>query len=447
MKRLARIPSHRWKIYSNNYQQGQKQILSNVGYFNSFLTNRELRIEIAERKLIEQALRKSEEKYKGLYQEMKALAQKDPLTGLYNHGRINELLEIEIERAKRGGEIFSIIMLDIDDLKLINDTYGHIVGDRLLKDVATILRDSSRFVDSIGRYGGDEFLMILPYTDGEEAKALAKRISGQMKQEGFKIDAETNVPIRLSIGVATYLFDGLVAQELLSLADQRMYESKRSGKDAVSASVHELSEFLTAKAPSFRILQGIIAAVDSKDYYTRAHSEMVTDHALSLAKEIGISYEQMEALKIASLLHDVGKIGVPDSILRKPGSLERGEFEIIKQHPQLGAMMVSNTSLRPKDVMGAIMHHHGRYDGKGYPTCVGGEDIPLLARIIAIADSYSAMTTDRPYRNAMAKDEALEELKKNAGTQFDPNLVPRFTRCLKGDESWGDFILLLNPPP
>jgi len=397
--------------------------------------NEALRIEIIERKRAEEALKESEEKYRRLYKKKKDMAQKDSLTDLFNHRRINELLHNEIERAKRRADVFSITMLDVNGLKLINDAYGHVMGDKLLKNVAAVLKNPSRSVDSIGRYGGDEFLMILPYTDGEKAKALAERISERMRQRGLKIDEKTNIPIRLSIGVATYPFDSMVPRELISLADRGMYESKRSGKDVVSITMPEVSEFLAAKTPSLRILQGLVAAVDSKDYYTRAHSDMVTNHALSLAKEMGLSDDEIEALKIAGLLHDIGKIGIPDSILRKPGPLKRGEYYIIKQHPELGATMVSSTTPHREDVMGTIMYHHERYDGKGYPGKLKGKDIPLLARITAIADAYSAMVTTRPYRKALTKDQAIEELKKGAGTQFDPDMVSKFIKCLKESES------------
>jgi len=179
--------------------------------------------------------KKAEEEIKRLYEETKAMADRDPLTGLFNHRRINELLENEIERAKRKTDIFSVMMVDVDHLKLINDTYGHVVGDKLLRNVATVLKDSSRSVDSIGRYGGDEFLMILPHTDGEKAKSLVERISKRMKQRELEVDEEISIPIRLSMGIATYPFDSMVARELVSLADRGMYESKRSERNAVSA--------------------------------------------------------------------------------------------------------------------------------------------------------------------------------------------------------------------
>ncbi len=380
--------------------------------------------DITERKQVE-------EEIKRLYEKAKVQAERDPLTDLFNHRRINELLESEIERAKRGADIFSIMMLDVDGFKLINDTYGHVAGDKVLKDVAAILRNSSRSVDSIGRYGGDEFLMILPYTDGEKAKTVVKRISRDIPTEGLKINEEVTVPIRLSVGVATYPIDSSLPRDLISLADRSMYESKRSGRSAVSASMREVSDFLSEEMPTFDVLHSLVAAVDNKDHYTKSHSDLVTNYALSLGKKINLSSEELEALEVASLLHDIGKIGIPDTILIKPGPLEKGELEIIKQHPTIGAMMLRSSLPHRQHLLEAIRYHHERYDGRGYPSKLEGEDIPVLARIIGIADAYCAMITDRPYRKALTKDEAIAELTEKAGTQFDPVLVSGFIKCLE----------------
>jgi diguanylate cyclase (GGDEF)-like protein/PAS domain S-box-containing protein len=304
---------------------------------------------------------------KRLFEEVKVWAEKDPLTGLYNYRRIKELLEYEIERAKRGPHIFSIMMLDVDDLKFINDTHGHLVGDMVLKDVAAILTNTSRSVDSIGRYGGDEFLMILPYTDGEKAKTLTQRIIKEVRQEEIKVDEKKNLPIRLSIGVATCPFDSIYLRELIALADRSMYESKRLGRRVVSTSLPEVAEYLTAESPSLDVLEGLVIAVNGKDHYTKAHSDQVSKFSLSLGNEMALSYKKLEALRIASQLHDIGKLGIPERILKKPGPLVKEEFELIKQPPRLGVMMLSGPPACKKYVLNAVMHHHERYDGKGYP--------------------------------------------------------------------------------
>lgn len=373
---------------------------------------------------------KEKEEISRLYEETRYLAERDSLTNLFNRRQIIELLEYETERAKRTGDVFSIMMLDVDDQKIINDAYGHVVGDTVIKEVANILRDTIRKIDSAGRHGGDEFMIILPDTNGEKAKNLAERISKKTKHKGIAV-GRTDISIRLSIGIATYPYDSMLPQELITIADRGMYESKLSKKYAVSASTPEVSKFLAEKIPSFPLLQSLVNVINSKDLYTKSHSELVTNYTLLIGTWLDLSPDQMEALRIAGLLHDVGKIGIPATVVRKPGPLGKEEWNLIRQHPGLGATMIDGLPHKNReDIAGAIMYHHERYDGKGYPGRLKGEDIPLLARVVAVADAYSAMVTERPYRRALTMDEAIEELKRESGKQFDPDIVSVFIECL-----------------
>ncbi len=387
--------------------------------------------DISKRKEAERKQKESEQKYRQLFVEMKELAQKDPLTNLWNHRRITEQIEYEIERSSRGSHLFSIMMMDVDSFKPINDTYGHLVGDDVLLRVARTLEKQSRSVDSIGRYGGDEFLVILPYTNGEQAKNLAVSFSNVLQENGLQVDQDTPIPIRLSIGVATNPFDGSTAKDLISKADERMYRSKLSSRQVVATSVAEVCHYFNEEDPTLPVIHGLVEAVNAKDYYTKAHSDLVAKLSVALGKKIGLSTKQLDSLRTAGLLHDIGKIGIPDTILRKPGNLKIEEYEIIKQHPRLGVIMLNNATSQSKQTVDAILYHHERFDGSGYPRGLVGKAIPYLARIIAIADSYSAMVTDRPYRNAIGQDEALQYLNQQAGHLFDPELIPLFADCVR----------------
>lgn len=365
-----------------------------------------------------------------LYEQTRYLAERDHLTGLFNRRRATELLEQEVERSKRAGDAFSIMMLDVDDLKTVNDTWGHDAGDKVLKEVAHILKDTIRKTDFACRYGGDEFLVILPHTHGEKAKTLAKRISNKIKNKRIIVDG-TPLTVRLSIGIATYPYDSILPVELIKIADRAMYESKQSKKYAVTVSAPEIIKFLKSEPLSIPILQSLINVIASKDRYTKVHSETVAHYAGLIGKCLNLSEAQMELLSVAAILHDLGKIGIPADVLNKAGSLSEDEWKLIRQHPLLGATMINGLSHKGgEDIIGAIMYHHERYNGKGYPRGLKGKDIPLLARILAVADAYSSMTAERPYRKALTKDEAIEELKKQSGKQFDPDIVSAFIECL-----------------
>ncbi|MCL5961942.1 MAG: diguanylate cyclase, partial [Chloroflexi bacterium] len=384
-----------------------------------------------------------------MFDEITRAACTDSLTGLPNHRHLMDRLDEEIARARRSSHPLAVMMIDVDDFKLVNDAHGHTKGDDLLRLVARTLLDTFRQTDKLGRYGGDEFLALLPETDREEAALVAERLLSAMRAQQFCVprrnthrgkgaSAQTAdghhsggvaIPVRLSIGVAVYPLDSSNRLELISLADAAMYSSKRGGGNLATLVHSTDSGFLAAQNTTFSVLEGLVNAVDGKDRYTRVHSEYVAEFGLGLAQVLGLSPQSKRMIRIASLLHDVGKIGIPDRILRKPGELDDDERETIKQHPLLSEMIIREVP-QLTDVLEAVRHHHERYDGTGYPRGLQGSEIPFLSRIISIADAYSAMILDRPYRKALSPVEAAEELRRNASTQFDPELVEAFIRSL-----------------
>ncbi len=360
------------------------------------------------------------------------LADGDPVTDLYNHRALHRLLEEELKRQQRVGRPFSLLMMDIDGFKLFNDTYGHPRGDQVLRDIAGVLTHASRESDVVARYGGDEFAAILPDTSAEGAVTYSQRVRAALAEHPFMRSDGDRVLLRLSFGVAAYPEDGHTAHELVGCADANLYDSKDRGGDTVTVA-KDLATREVAKVGAYGILDGLVTAVDHKDKYTRKHSEHVTRLALMIGQAMGLSEETQRTLRIAGLLHDVGKIGVPDRVLRKPGRLDDDEFAAVKQHAILGEMIVKDLP-NIADVMAAIGAHHERCDGHGYPRGLRSEDIPLLGRILAVADSYSAMTTDRPYRKAMPPEDAKAELLKVAGTQLDPKVVATFVSLSLEDD-------------
>ncbi len=241
------------------------------------------------------------------------------------------------------------------------------------------------------------------------------------------------MPINMSIGAASYPSDSDEADRLFSLADAAMYRAKVAGGGqfaSLTVGPEEVPEELVAP---FDVLQGLLITVDNKDRYTFKHSQEVTKYALALARAVGLSQEKMRALEIAGRFHDVGKIGIPTNILRKPGPLGREEWEIVRLHPRLGYLILQQIP-QMETTLEAVLHHHELYDGTGYPDGLKGAEIPLLARILAVADAFSAMTTDRPYRKALKVEEILDELRRNAGKQFDPDLTQKFIELVEEGE-------------
>jgi len=363
-----------------------------------------------------------------LYTQATIRANTDELTGLYNHRHFHERLEQEIARSSRFGTIFSLIMLDIDLFKVYNDTYGHLAGDQVLRIIGDYIRSSIRSLDMAFRYGGEEFTVILPGAQLNDAHKVAERIRKTIESK----TSSGAMPVTVSLGVANWPSDSVTHDEIIACADAALYQAKQTGgnRTCVSSDIVKLETplvglALEARRGALNIIYALAATVDAKDHYTYGHSKKVSEYAVAIAKELGLSQERIASIRAAGLLHDIGKIGIPDSILKKEGTLTEEEWEQVKTHPQDGVEILSHV-INLVNCLPAILHHHEHYDGKGYPFGLKGEDIPLEARILAIGDTYDAITSLRPYHERLSPQQALNELRRYAGTQFDPELVDAF---------------------
>jgi diguanylate cyclase (GGDEF)-like protein len=319
-----------------------------------------------------------------------------------------------------------VIMMDMNNFKLFNDTYGHVVGDQVLKTVAEQLEQVCGEAGMPARYGGDEFVVVLPHHTSAAAETIARAIKESLLNVDYtRAGDDRRVPIGLSFGIASYPLDGKNRHELMTIADKNLYHAKTTDTGiALTTAGQRLNRELRAQS-SFETLDILVDSIDNKDRYTRKHSEDVTEYSLWIAEELGLSEETMRTIRIAGLLHDVGKIGVPDEVLRKPGRLTAEEYEMMKRHPRLGELIVSAIP-GMEGIVDGVRSHHERWDGGGYPDQLAGDEIPLLGRIIAVADAFSAMTTDRPYRKGMDWEIALDQIRSNMGTQFDPTMAATF---------------------
>jgi diguanylate cyclase (GGDEF)-like protein/putative nucleotidyltransferase with HDIG domain len=357
-------------------------------------------------------------------------ATTDALTGLVNHRGALQLLQAACESSTSDGRPLSLIMVDVDGFKLFNDTYGHITGDAILKAVAEVLRLCTSGRGTACRYGGDEFLLILTPCEKHDAAAVANAITDRLARTEFRTDQGGVIPIAASLGVATFPDDTRSPADLVSHADAAMYAAKKSTRPSGSAIV-SITDHTT-----FGVLDSLVQAIDAKDRYTRAHCDIVADYAVKLAARMGLPTESQRALRVAGLLHDVGKLVVPDEILKKPAPLTPEEYEILKRHVTVGEVLIREVP-QLTEVIQAVACHHERFDGTGYPRGMRGEAIPLIGRVIAVADSYSAMRLDRPYRKGMGQDRVLSELVAGAATQFDPDIAKVFVELLLEEDVLG----------
>lgn len=381
---------------------------------------------------------------------LEQLALKDSHTGLYNHRYLKEAVEVSFSRAERLGTPLSVIMMDIDYFKSINDVYGHVFGDLVLKQFALQLVKAVRPYDVAIRYGGEEFIILSIDTDRAGAITLAKRILERVDLYSFG-DKAHSVKLKVSLAVATYPEDSIkTSAELVDYADQFLNKAKENGGNRVyssldtetgtgaaeeSSDIHSLKEKigkLTVRANQSLIEETLAFAktIELKDHYTGTHVEKTVRFAVKISQELHFPNDKIEQIKEAAMLHDLGKVGIPERILHKKSKLSSEEFEEIKKHPQIGVDIIRPIhSLHP--IIPFLLYHHERWDGKGYPHGLVGERIPLGARIIAIADVYQALVSDRPYRKAYSKIKALRIIKEASGTQFDPTIVNALSAVLQ----------------
>jgi diguanylate cyclase (GGDEF)-like protein/PAS domain S-box-containing protein len=366
-------------------------------------------------------------------------ASTDPLTGLLNHGAFHERVAQVL--AERGPDrLVSLVLLDVDHFKEINDHDGHQVGDAVLARVAALVAGSGREGDVLARVGGDELAWLLPDTSPDEAWEVAERARQAVRA------AELRTPsggvLTISAGVCS-TEQASAAAELFRLADGALYWAKCHGRNTTVCYRSEVVEALSAAERAHRLersqalatIRALARAVDARDPNTQRHSERVGDLAAQLAVALGWSLEEAAKLRDAGLVHDVGKIGIADAILLKPGRLTREEYEQVKAHAALGAQIV-NDILLPEQVAW-VRHHHERWDGAGYPDGIGGEDIPVGARILAVADSWDVMTSERAYHVPRTVPEALEEVRRSTGGQFAPEIVSALERLLDAGLGYG----------
>lgn len=384
----------------------------------------------------------------------------DSLTQLYNHRGFQECLAKELKNAEDNHSEVSVVMLDVNNISKINRELGHVKGDEVIKLVAEKVKNNLRKSDIAGRYGGDEIAIILPKTDISEAKYIAEYITYSLSC-CFVDDVG---PVKVSVGIASYPECAKEQEKLLILTEQAMYISQAKGyKDGMSAIIssadynfwddtalksyaeiiskrhaqmgvnfeeellHKFnSEEINSQNHLEEIAKSLAGAIDAKDPYTKGHSTSVSRYSEALARAVNLPENEVERISLGALLHDVGKIGIPENVLKKPDRLSDEEWNIMKQHPVIGAEKVLQPNESLRDLIPIVKYHHEHVDGTGYPEHLKGDEIPLAAKIVAVADAFHALVSDRPYRKGLGLDVACDILLQGAGKQWDSDLVTKF---------------------
>jgi diguanylate cyclase (GGDEF)-like protein len=377
----------------------------------------------------------------GAFLQVEARATHDRLTGIANRETLLTTLVAEVERATRHHKSLSVAFIDIDRFKPINDTYGHNSGDAVLRQIASLIANNIRASDLFGRYGGEEFMLILPETTPDEALTLAEKLRSLVQQQPLVIAGKQRLAVTISIGIAGDVGSQLQVDSLVDQADAAMYAAKSLGRNrtymyraidenspvrrAPISSDHRAAATAIGQWASDTATEALASVLAPQPHHRGRPSDMIASLATGIGLSLGLPREEIERIRIASLLHDLGKLAVPSEILDKPTALSDGEWQAIGEHPRIGQVILEQASSL-REAIPVVLHHHERFNGGGYPHGLRGNEIPLGARIVAVADAYHAMVHERPYKTALTHDEALEELRRNAGTQFDPEVVNVF---------------------
>ncbi|GAB4468918.1 MAG: hypothetical protein OHK0029_41460 [Armatimonadaceae bacterium] len=378
--------------------------------------------EVTQRRLLEQ------EREFLLHQALER-ADRDALTNLLNHRAMQDNLREVAARCQRLKLPLTVAMFDVDNFKLFNEAYGHQTGDRALQTVAKAIHSFTIPGSITGRLGGDEFAIFLPNLNYIDSQRVLTQFLQEVEEAGFTPPgASTPVPITMTFGLATYPEDTNNPADLLTIADERLRLAKQGSESSMIKPSTELCRELLQSVEGFTMLDALISAIDNKDRYTRRHSYEVMTYARAIGEEMGLEPDYLRTLQVSALLHDVGKICVPDRILRFPGPLGPSEVQALRMHPEFGAMLVQTVPALTQtcEVPDGVLFHHERWDGTGYPERLCETEIPLIARIIAVGDAFSAMTSDRPYRRGKTEEEALQVIREESGRQFDPECATAF---------------------
>ena len=379
------------------------------------------------------------------------LATVDPLTGIANRQAVLARVDEELVRAARYRRPVSVILCDLDHFKRLNDSHGHAAGDLVLRHVGGLLAEHVRVTDTAGRYGGEEFLVVLPETDADAAASVAEKLRRVVARTPVRLAGGELVAVTMSAGVAGGLGSLLEADALLRDADGALYSAKALGRDQVYVFRETGDDGTVRRSPigaaarnravdvgreAMQAAQdALLRSLSGRPSWAGKPSTLIAEASVELARAIDLPRGELDRIRTASLLHDLGKLAIPDEILAKPGDLAAGEWRVVAEHPKIGQVVLEQAGAL-RDAATIVLHHHEWYDGRGYPHGLAGREIPIGARIVSIVDAYEAMVAGRPYRAAITHDEAIAELRRQAGVQFDPELVEVFADVFAAGMPW-----------